>query len=88
MKLSRAIIIVVFLLMPLKLYAACSGSSPNWTAADCSNTEIQACINGATSGDTVYVPAGTCTWTGAVTIPETKTIKLIGAGSSSTIISY
>ncbi|MEN6321009.1 MAG: hypothetical protein ABFD82_19915, partial [Syntrophaceae bacterium] len=69
-------------------YAACSGSSPNWTAADCSNTEIQACINGATSGDTVYVPAGTCTWTGAVTIPETKTIKLIGAGSSSTIISY
>ncbi|MEN6319736.1 MAG: choice-of-anchor D domain-containing protein, partial [Syntrophaceae bacterium] len=42
----------------------------------------------ATSGDTVYVPAGTCTWTGAVTIPETKTIKLIGAGSSSTIISY
>lgn len=68
-------------------YAACSGSSPSWTAADASNTEIQACIDGAgvQAGDTINVPAGTVTWTGAVTL--SKNVHLKGAGIDSTVVS-
>ncbi len=65
--------------------AACTGSSPTWycTTDSCpTQAEVQACINGATSGDTINIAAGSYSWTGGVSIPEAKTIKLIGAGSS------
>lgn len=52
-----------------------------WQSADCSDTEISTCITDAASGDTINVPAGSCTWATAVIIPANKTIKLIGAGS-------
>lgn len=55
-------------------------------AASPSSTDIQAAIDAAVDGDTVYVPAGSVTWTSNVTIPATKGIKLIGAGQASTII--
>ena len=64
------------------------GNAATINASSCSNTDIQAAITSASSGDTVTVPAGNCTWTGKVIIPEVKTIKLIGAGLSNTIISY
>lgn len=59
-------ILIILLLIPSLSWAACSGSSPTWTAADCSNTEISTCIAGATSGDTINVPAEPCAWTAAV----------------------
>ena len=49
-------------------------------AANCSQSVVQAAINSAADGDTVTVPAGTCTWSGAVSITN-KTITLQGAGS-------
>lgn len=52
----------------------------------CSNTNVTSAITAATSGDTVVVPAGSCTWTGEVTLPVGKTITLLGAGYTSTII--
>jgi len=82
------LLVIILLSVPNIAFAVCSGSSPTWYAANCSNTEISACITVAQSGDTIKVPAGSCTWTGKVTIPENKTIKLIAAGSSNTIISY
>jgi len=42
---------------------------------------VQAAINSAADGDTVMVPAGTCTWSAAVAITN-KTITLQGAGSA------
>lgn len=66
--------------------ADCTGSSPVWTSTDCSDAEISTCIGLAAPGDTINVPAGTCTWTTAVIIPTNKTIKLIGAGYENTII--
>lgn len=56
------------------------------TADSCSNADIQAAIDAAGDGYTVNVPAGAVTWTGNVTIPSTKGIKLIGAGIGETNI--
>jgi hypothetical protein len=41
---------------------------------------VQAAINSAVNGDTVNIPAGSCTWTSTVSWTN-KGIKLIGAGS-------
>lgn len=50
------------------------------TAASCNASDVQAAINAATEGQTVAVPAGTCTWTSGVTISG-KGITVTGAGS-------
>ena len=59
------------------------------SAASCSQVHVQAAINSAASGNTVLVPAGTCTWNSNVSISN-KTIILKGAGrtDSGTIINY
>lgn len=54
-------------------------------AYSCSQTDVQAAINSASDGDTVLVPAGSCTWTTNVSW-QYKTINLIGAGIGNTII--
>jgi hypothetical protein len=55
-------------------------SAATITASSCSQSAVQAAINSANDGDTVTVPAGTCTWSAAVSITN-KTITLQGAGS-------
>jgi len=61
-------------------------------ARSCSQTDVQAAINSAVSGDIVIIPAGSCTWTSpytwkaSVSIPNTKKITLRGMGTDSTII--
>ncbi len=55
-------------------------------AASCSQSHVQAAINTAVSGDTVNVPAGSCTWSDVVSIPSAKKLVLKGAGIDSTII--
>ena len=50
------------------------------TAASCAQSAVQSAVNSASDGDTVLVPAGSCTWSSAVTISN-KTIVLTGAGS-------
>ena len=66
--------------------AACTGASPTWKAANPSNTEISACINLASSGDTIIVPAGIANWTGSVRIPNNKKLTLQGSGVGVTAI--
>lgn len=49
--------------------AACSGSSPTWTAASASATDVQACFNETlTCGDTINIPSGSATWSTQVTL--------------------
>ncbi len=55
-------------------------------AANCSQSAVQSAINSSTSGDTVKVPAGSCTWSSTLTID--KNINLKGAGVEKTIITY
>ncbi len=55
-------------------------------AASCSQADVQAAINSASTGDTVVVPLGSCEWSLDVTIPDAKKITLKGAGVGSTVI--
>lgn len=50
------------------------------TAASCSQADVQAAINSASSGDTVRVPPGECTWTTPVNC--NSAIRLLGAGTT------
>src|SRR3989344_8468128 len=49
------------------------------TAATCNQADVQSAINQAQSGDTVQVPAGSCSWTNGVVI--TKAIRLLASGA-------
>lgn len=55
-------------------------------AASCSQGDVQAAIDSASDGDTVNVPAGSCSWTSSVVIPNSKGIEIIGAGMGQTAI--
>lgn len=54
------------------------------SAASCSQADVQNAINSAQDGDTIQIPAGSCTWSSAVTV--TKGITLMGSGETSTVI--
>jgi MYXO-CTERM domain-containing protein len=55
-------------------------------AASCNTADVASAIKSAAEGDTVTVPAGTCTWTSGVTIAG-KGITVTGAGAGR-IIAY
>ena len=89
---KKYLLILLFLLFPTLSYAAgyCgawgnNGSAPWTVSSDAGGTaslavaDINYCIaTTATAGDTINIPAGSATWTTAVTM--TKSVKLIGAG--------
>lgn len=50
------------------------------------STQVQAAINAASAGDTVYIPAANVTWDIPITLA--KSITLMGAGAANTIITY
>jgi len=79
-------IILIILLLPSIVWAACSGSSPNLTAASSSQTDVAACVTASITGDTINVPAGTSTWSSAISIPAAKDLTIIGAGIGNTNI--
>ena len=56
-------------------------------AASCSSGDVQAAVNAAVSRDRVLVPAGSCTYTSAVNVPDGKHITIQGAGIDVTTIS-
>ncbi len=78
-KLFLIITYIFLLLAPVNLWAACTGSSPNWTTTP-DYASVNTCVGGATAGDTINVTAGdgTETWNSALTI--TKGIYLLGPG--------
>jgi hypothetical protein len=53
-------------------------------AANCTQAAVATAVGQASPGDTVAIPAGTCTWTGTVTV--TKPLTLQGAGAGLTTI--
>jgi hypothetical protein len=54
------------------------------TAGSCSLADVSSAISNASPGDTVLVPAGTCTWSTTLTL--TKRISLIGGNGGTTQI--
>jgi hypothetical protein len=55
-------------------------------ASSCSSADVTTAIGTAVDGDIVVVPAGSCTWSSQVLIPNTKGVSLRGAGIDQTII--
>jgi microcompartment protein CcmK/EutM len=56
-------------------------------AASCSQSDVQIAITGAADGDTVLIPAGSCSWTTGVSWSN-QNIKVIGAGIGNTVINW
>jgi hypothetical protein len=56
------------------------------TSASCSYSDVNAAVRAASNGDTVAIPAGTCSWGSRTLFGGGKRITIQGAGSSSTII--
>ena len=59
-------------------------SAATIAAASCSYSAVSAAVSAAAQGDTVTVPAGSCTWSSTLSIR--KGISLVGAGIGSTVI--
>lgn len=78
------VLVLCFLLLGIDAWATCTGSSPTWTSASCSLSDVSACLSAASAGDTVNVPAGSCTWSSTITI--SKSLYLIAAGTTQTNI--
>lgn len=69
------------------LLAAAGAKAAVVPASSCVDTAVQAAVNSAANGDTVKVPAcAGVTWGAGIALPNTKGVKLIGAGSAQTII--
>jgi hypothetical protein len=71
--------------LALVVFCATETRANTITATSCSAAAVQTAINSASSGDTVRVPGGTCSWdtsSNRVTIPSTKNITLDGQGTT------
>jgi hypothetical protein len=55
------------------------------TAASCNAADVQAAMSSAAAGDTVIIPAGTCTWTTQISWTPPANITLQGAGNQTTV---
>jgi hypothetical protein len=84
---SRAVGPLARLLVGGAVVAALTGGS--WahaatiTAASCSPAAVQTALNQAAAGDTVRIPAGTCSWTSAVSWNAPANVTVLGAGNLS-----
>lgn len=76
--LKGSILTVLLLLMPSILYAACTGASPTWTTTP-DYVSVNACVQNASTGDTINVINGTATWSNTITIRKAITINGNGA---------
>jgi hypothetical protein len=63
-----------------------SAHAASFTAGSCSQANVQSAINLATDGDTVVIPAGTCSWTSGISF--SKGIRLQGVSKGAVTLSY
>ena len=62
-----------------------SARAATLSAGSCSQTDVQNAINSAVDGDTVKVPAGSCTWSGLSINNKNITLQGAGSGCDSTL---
>src|SRR5271156_555340 len=74
-----------FLTLLAALFCTAAWAQGTYTAASCNYADVNAVINGPThtavNGDTINIPAGSCTWTTGVTVPSNIGISIIGNGT-------
>src|SRR5713226_5361280 len=80
---SLPILSLLLMIMPFSVHA-----QGTYTAASCNQSDVNAVINGPThkavNGDTIQIPAGSCTWTTGVTVPVGIGITIMGTGTPNT----
>jgi hypothetical protein len=82
-------VIFTLLFIPLIIFVPTLGAdAANVNASSCSQSAVQSAINSASTGDTVNIPAGSCTWSSGISIPKSKRLTISGAGKNSTYISH
>jgi len=78
MKLTCSLSFLLFLVLASTMTARAQ-SAATITAASCQESDVNAVINGPThtavNGDTIVIPAGTCTWTSALSVTANITIE-------------
>jgi len=55
------------------------------TAASCAEADVQAAINRTSFGDTVAIPAGSCTWTTTLSVGTPLTLQGAGIGTTTLV---
>ena len=73
----------LFVLLALAGSGAAEAATIN--ASSCNLSAVSLVVTSATDGDTVVIPAGTCSWSGPLSISN-KSITLKGQGIGSTVI--
>jgi hypothetical protein len=73
------------LLAVLALASAGSAEAATLNASSCNLGDVSAVVRSAMDGDTVVIPAGTCSWSGPLSISN-KSITLKGQGIGTTVI--
>jgi hypothetical protein len=75
-------LMILAVMIPLSM----DGNAATIRAASCSRSHVETAVFSASTGDTVVVPAGNCTWSSVLTISSMKKITLQGAGMDATVI--
>ena len=81
---KKLILQLAFIVLAVNVVFISAGYAATINSASCSQSDVQAAITAASTGDTVIIPSGSCTWTSAVSLA--KNITLMGAGATNTII--
>lgn len=68
----------------VKISVTSQNSGTIRTASSCAQVAVQSAISASVDGDTIVIPAGSCTW--ANPISTAKGLTILGAGQNSTII--
>jgi len=66
------------------VFSASLANASTINATSCNQPQVATAISSANNGDTIVIPAGTCTWTTTLTV--SKSITLQGQGVDSTVI--
>lgn len=74
----RALLLILALASPQFIFVVPQNTI---TAASCSSADVQTAVTAALDGYTVNIPAGSCTWTSGVTVPDDRGITIKGSGT-------
>ena len=77
---------LLFATMAASLLWHPQASAATVSATSCAQANVQSAVNSAADGDTVSVPAGSCSWSGTISWSN-KNVSVIGAGKDVTNIS-
>ncbi|MGB6546644.1 MAG: hypothetical protein WBE97_13580 [Candidatus Acidiferrales bacterium] len=78
--------IKIFLLFAVFVCVLCGrdARAATYTATSCNQTDVQSAINLTSSGDTVIIPNGSCSWSGTINL--TQQITLEGASTGCGVV--